>query len=88
MLLLDQKLNVRIAYNRRKSGEHYQPELKRLLKKLLTRKENAQATFLHSVLQNEGKCWQEFYRYVKRRKGCRENIPVIKVVMQSSSQTQ
>jgi hypothetical protein len=33
---------------------------------------------LRSVLQNEGKCWSEFYRYVKRRKGCRENIPAIK----------
>jgi hypothetical protein len=31
-----------------------------------------------SVLQNEGRCWTEFYKYVKRRKGNIENIQVIK----------
>jgi hypothetical protein len=31
-----------------------------------------------SILKNEGKCWTEFYKYVKRRKGNRENIPAIK----------
>jgi hypothetical protein len=30
-----------------------------------------------SILKNESKCWTEFYN-VKRRKGNRENIPVIK----------
>ena len=38
----------------------------------------AQETFVRSVLQNEGRCWTEFYMYVKRRKGNRENIPAIK----------
>jgi hypothetical protein len=35
---------------------------------------------LRSILntRNEGKCWTEFYKYVKRCKGNRENIPVIK----------
>ena len=33
---------------------------------------------MSSVLQNEGKSWLEFYRFVNRRKGNRENIPVIK----------
>ena len=41
-------------------------------------KKPAQGTFLWSVLGNEGNCWSEFYKYVKRRKGNRENIPVIK----------
>jgi hypothetical protein len=72
------KVKIRRAYNRRKLGEHYQAELKRLSEKLLTAKRNAQETFLRSVLRNEGKCWLEFYRYVKRRKGNRENIPTIK----------
>ena len=45
---------------------------------LLVAKKKAQGTFVHSVLQNEGRCWTEFYRYVKRRKGNRENIPAIK----------
>jgi hypothetical protein len=31
-----------------------------------------------SILNNEGKCWPELYKYVKRRKGSRENIPAIK----------
>ena len=54
------KVKVRRAYNRRKLGKHYQAELKRLSKKLLTAKRNVQETFLSSVLQNEGKSWSEF----------------------------
>jgi hypothetical protein len=69
------KVKFRRAYNRRKLGEHYQAVLKRLSKKLLSAKRNAQETFLSSVLQNEGKSWSEFYRNVNRRKGNRENIP-------------
>jgi hypothetical protein len=49
-----------------------------LSKQLLLAKRNAQETFLGSILKNEGKCWTEFYKYVKRRKGNRENIPAIK----------
>jgi hypothetical protein len=41
-------------------------------------KKEAQETFLRSVLQNEGRCWIEFYKYDKLRKGNRENIPAIK----------
>jgi hypothetical protein len=44
----------------------------------LAAKKNAQEAFLRSVLQNEGKCWTEFYKYVKRRKGNRENTPALK----------
>jgi hypothetical protein len=65
-------------YNKRKLGQPYQRELKRLSKELLAAKKKAQETFLRSVLQNEGRCWAEFYRYVRRRKGNRENIPAIK----------
>jgi len=65
------KVKVGRAYNRRKFGQHYQADLKRLSKKLLTAKRKAQETFLSSVLQNDGKSWSEFYRFVKRckRKG-------------------
>ena len=45
---------------------------------MLTAKRNVQEIFLSSVLQNEGKSWSEFYRFVKRSKGNRENIPEIK----------
>jgi hypothetical protein len=72
------KVKVRRAYNRRKLGERYQTELKMLSKKLLTAKRSVQETFLSSVLQKESKSWSEFYRYVNRRKGNRENIPAIK----------
>jgi succinate dehydrogenase/fumarate reductase flavoprotein subunit len=49
------KVKVRRAHNRRKLGEHYKAEMKRLSKKLLSAKRNAQETFLSSLLQNEGK---------------------------------
>ena len=65
-------------YNKRKLGQPYQRKLKRLAKELLVAKKKAQETFLSSVLQNEGKCWTEFYKYVRRRKGNTENIPAIK----------
>jgi hypothetical protein len=72
------KVKVRRAYSRRKLGERYQAELKRLSKKLLTAKRNAQGTFLSAVLQNESKSWSEVYRYVNRREGYSENIPTMK----------
>jgi hypothetical protein len=72
------KVKVTRAYSRRKLGEHYQAELKRLSKKLLTTKRSAQETFLSAILQNESKSSSKFYRYVNRRKGYRENIPTIK----------
>ena len=50
-----------------------------LSKKLLTAKRKPQETFLSSVLQNEGKSWSEFHRFVNRRKGNRQNIPTFKV---------
>jgi hypothetical protein len=45
---------------------------------LLAAKKSAQEAFLKSILSNEGKYWSEFYKYVKRRKGNKENIPAIK----------
>jgi hypothetical protein len=47
---------------------------------LLSAKQNAQETFLRTVLNNEGNCWTEFYTYVERRKRNKENIPAIKDV--------
>ena len=65
-------------YNERKYGQPYQAELNRLFKELLVAKKKAQETFIRSVLRNEGRCWTEFYKYIKRCKGNRENIPAIK----------
>jgi len=64
-------------YNKRKFWQPYQAELKRLSKELLVAKK-PQETILRSVLQNEGRYWTEFCKYVKRRKGNRESIPAIK----------
>ena len=47
-------------------------------KQLLAARKSAQEAFLKSVLSKGGKCWSDFYKYVKRRKGNRENIPAIK----------
>jgi hypothetical protein len=73
------KVRVRSTYNKIKLGQRYQVELKRLSKELpAEKKKNAHYTFLRSVLRNEGNCWSEFCKYVKRRKGNREIIPAIK----------
>ena len=72
------KLKVRKMRNKRKFGQPYQAELKRLSKELLVAKKRAQETFLRPVLQKEGRFWTEFYKYVKRPKGNAENIPAIK----------
>ena len=45
---------------------------------MLTAKREARETFLSSILQDEGKSWSEFYKFVNRRKGNRETIPSIK----------
>jgi hypothetical protein len=72
------KVKVRKAHNKRKIRQHNQADLNRLSKELLVAKKKAQETFLRSVLQNEGRCWTEFYKYVKIRKENTENTPVIK----------
>jgi hypothetical protein len=82
------KVKVRRAYNNRKLGEHYQLDLKEFCKQLLAAKKNAQETILRSVVQNEGKCWSEFYKYVKRRKGNGKIFLQSKIVMVGSLQTQ
>jgi len=48
--------------NKKKIGQPYKAELKRLSKELLVAKKKAQETFLRSGLQNEGRCWTEFYK--------------------------
>ena len=61
---------VRKAYNRRKLGAHHL--------ELLAAKKSVQEAFLKLILNKEGKCWSEFYKYMKRRKRNSENIPAIK----------
>jgi hypothetical protein len=44
------KLEVRKMHNKRRFGQHYQAEMKRLSKELLVANKKAQETFLRSVL--------------------------------------
>jgi hypothetical protein len=66
------KVKGRRAYNTRKLEEHHQVGLS---KQLLAAKQNAQVTFLRSVLHNKGKCWTEFCKYIKRHTG--QNMPAV-----------
>jgi hypothetical protein len=45
---------------------------------LLLAKRKCTGDILRSIVKNEGKCWTEFWKYVKRRNGNGENIPAIK----------
>jgi len=72
------RVKARKIYNKGKFVQPYQAEPKRFSKELLVAKKRAQETFLRSVLQNEGRCWTEFCKYVKRRKGNRESIPAVR----------
>ena len=72
------KRTVRVAYSRRNLGEQYRQQFVRLSQKLLAANRHAQGTYLRSALQNNRNSRAEFYRYVKRRKGNRVNIPMIK----------
>jgi len=69
---------VREEYNRRKLGVHCTEKLKQLSKQLLVAKRSPQEAFLKSILSKEGKCWSDFYKYVKRPKGNKKNITAIK----------
>jgi hypothetical protein len=53
-------------------------KLKHLSKQLLAAKKEAQGAFLKSILNKEGKCWSDFYKYVKRPKENKDNISAIK----------
>jgi hypothetical protein len=69
-----------------KFGQPSQAELKRLLKELFVAKKKAQEIFLRSVLQNEGRRWTEFCKYVKRRKGNKKIFRLTRTQMASALQ--
>jgi len=72
------KSKVRKEYNRRKLEVHCTQKIRQLYKQLFAAKKSPQEAFLKSLLSKEDKCWSDFYKYVKRRKGNKENIPAIK----------
>jgi hypothetical protein len=72
------KSKVRKEYNRRKLWVYCTEKLKQLSKQLLAAKKSSQEAFLKSILSKEGKCWTDFKKKKKRRKGNKENIPSIK----------
>jgi uncharacterized protein Veg len=69
---------VREACNRRILGHQYREVLARLSKQFLLAKKSAQELYLRPTLKNEGKGWTEFYKYVKRLKGNREDTVAMK----------
>jgi len=75
-------------YNKRKFGQPYQVEQKRIYKELLVAKKQAQESFLCSVLQNKGRCWTEFYKYVKHVKEIKKIFRRSRHIMASSLQIQ
>ena len=72
------KSKVRKEYNRRRLGFHCTEKLRQISKQLLEAKYSAHEAFLKSILSKEVKCWSDFYKYVKRHKGNKENIPATK----------
>jgi len=68
---------ARKIYDRRKLAVHCTEILKQQPKQLLAAKKSAQEQFLQSILSKEDKCWSDFYKYVKSRKGNKEIIATI-----------
>jgi hypothetical protein len=75
------KLMVRKGYNRRNS---WQPAVSRgteaTIKAIAISQTKCAGDIFEDCIKNEGNCWTEFYKYVKRRKSNRKNIPAIKVI--------
>ena len=72
------KRKARKAYARKRVGMINQEQLNLITKELLAAKRKAQEAYLSKILQNEGSCWGDFYRYARRRKGNKESIPGLK----------
>ena len=61
--------------------------LKQLSKQILAAKKSAQEAFLKSILSKEGKCWSDFFKYVKGVKEIGKISPPSRAVTDGSSQT-
>jgi hypothetical protein len=48
------------------------------IEEVAIRQKNCMGNIFKVYNKNESKCWTELYKYVKRRKGNKENIPTIK----------
>ncbi|KAJ4451854.1 hypothetical protein ANN_03332 [Periplaneta americana] len=72
------KKKARRAYNKRNvSLENYQ-KFKDLTKQLEREKKKAEANYLQNLLQEGENNWGRFYNYMRRRRGNRESIPVLR----------
>jgi len=65
----------------KKFGQPYKAELKRLSKELLVAKKKVQETFVHSVSQNEGRCWTSSISILSDVKEIEKIIPMTKDLM-------
>lgn len=72
------KRKTRRAYGKRKISDKHYENFKNLSQELLNAKIIAQEGYLATILADENKSWKNFFKYVRRRKGNREEIPSLK----------
>jgi hypothetical protein len=72
------KVKARSAHNKRNLRRALSSGTETTIPAVAGSQETGAEGILRSVLRNEGKCWTEFNKYVKIRKGNRENTPVTK----------
>ena len=82
------KVKVRKMYSKRKFGQPYQADLKRLCRELLVAKKKAHETFLRSVLQKEGRCWTSSISMLNDVKEIEQIFRLLRTIMAGSSQIQ
>ena len=80
------KAKVRKMYNKRKFGQPYQAELKRLSKELLVAKQKVQETLLRSVLQKKVEAGQSSVSMLNDVKEIEKIFRPSKIIMASSLQ--
>lgn len=71
------KRHVRKAYSKRNSNKEQKNKFLQLSKDLLALKLQSQENYLKSILNDRLTCWQNFFKYVRHKKGNKESIPAI-----------
>ena len=80
------KVKVRKIYNKRKFGQPYQADLKRLSKELLVAKKKAQDTFLRSILQTKSVAGRSSVSMLSDVKEIEKTFRKSRIIMGKSSQ--
>ncbi len=72
------KRKTRKAFNNRHRSETDRIHFRNCSKELEREKKIAQEIFLKHILDGEGNNWSGFYKYVRRRRGNKEEIPIVR----------